>query len=428
MARLSVSILAGAALAAGAAAFAQSWPQFGGPNRDFKAATTGLATSWPAAGPRALWSRDLGEGYSGLAVEGGVLYTMYRPAKGVLGAAWDRITGAGGSPEVVAALDAATGKTVWEHAYDAPFPSGMSLEFGPGPHATPLVAGPLVFAAGSSGKLHALDKKTGKVAWTHDLWREHGGKVQDRGYSCSPLAYGNTVVLTVGGSGQALMAFDQKTGAVAWKNHSFDPGPSSPVLIAVDGQEQLVVFHADGVAGVDPRGGPLHWSHPHRTDWGLNIALPVWGPDNILFLSSAYSSGSRALHLSQAGGRTTVKELWSTNRLRVHFGTAVRVGDHVYGPSGDFGPAVLTALDVKTGQVAWQDRAGLARVNFALADGKLVMLDEEGVLALATATPRGVTVHARATVFSGRCWTAPAVVGRTVYVRDRVAIKAFDLG
>ena len=420
-------------LAAGAAGTAQpqapsaGWPQWGGPNRDFKAASAGLSAAWPSSGPREVWSRPLGDGYSAIAESGGTLYTLYRPAKGFVQAIVEKVWPSGSSPEVVVALDAASGRTLWEHAYDAPEVSGMNMEYGPGPHATPLVVDGLVYAVGATGKLHALDQKTGRVVWSHDLYKDLGGKVLYRGYSCSPVAYQDTVILTLGGRGQAVVAFDRRDGRVAWKAHDFAPSPSSPLLINVDGQDQLVVFYADGIAGVDPKGGPLFWSHSHQTQYGLNISMPVWGPDNLLFLSSAYTGGSRMLRLSQAAGRTTVAEQWFTPKMRVHIGNVLRLGDRVYGSSGDFGPAFVTALDVRTGDVAWQSR-NFARANFVHADGKLIVLDEDGTLALTSITPTGLDVNAKATVLTNKAWTVPTLVGTRLYLRDRATIKALELG
>src|SRR5262245_25840524 len=179
------------------AATAQSWPQWGGPQRNFMVDAKGLAETWPAGGPKRLWSRELGEGHSSIVVDQGRLYTMYSR----------------GGQEFVVALDAATGKTVWETGYAAPT-TGLKLENGNGPHSTPLVVGNLLFTVGVIGKLQAFEKQTGAVVWSHDLYQEYGGTRMGRGYSCSPLAYKNTVIVTVGGAGQALMAFDQKTGAV----------------------------------------------------------------------------------------------------------------------------------------------------------------------------------------------------------------------
>lgn len=395
-------------LFAGAQAQAE-WPQWGGPNRNFISTSKGLAASWPATGPRQLWSRPLGQGHSSIVVDRITLYTMYSQ----------------GDQEVVVALAADTGKTLWEHKYDAPT-AGMNYKEGLGPHATPLLVGNLLYAVGALGNLHALDKKTGKVVWSHDLWKEYGGTKRDRGYSCSPLAYKKTIILPVGGTGQALIAFNQTDGTIAWKNQTLDVSPSSPIIINVDGQEQMVAFLGKTITGIDPNNGELLWSHPHVTDWGLNISTPIWGDDNLLFVSSAYSGGSRVLKLQNNGGKTTVTELWFNNRMRVHHGTTIRVGDHVYGSSGDFGPAFFAGVNVKTGEIAFQDRS-FPKTNFVLAEGRLIILDEDGNLALATVSPAGLKVISKFSLLKNLAWTAPTLVGTKLYVRDRQTIAALDL-
>ena len=258
------------------------------------------------------------------------------------------------------------------------------------------------------------------------MWKEYGGTPMGRGYSCSPVAYKNTIILTLGGNGQTLIAFNQKDGTVAWKNQSLDLSPSSPMIINVDGQDQLLMFLGKVVAGLDPNNGNLLWSHPHVTEWGLNITMPVWGKDNLLFISSAYNGGSRVLKLAQKDGKTAVQELWFQNRLRVHHGNAIRIGDYIYGSSGDFGPAFFAAVNIKTGEVLYQDRS-FPKTTFLLADGKFIMLDEDGNLALATATPAGLKVISKASIMKNLAWTVPTLVGTKLYLRDRRTIAAFDL-
>jgi outer membrane protein assembly factor BamB len=386
------------------------WPQWGGPHRNFVSDAKGLAAAWPEGGPRRLWSRELGEGYSAIAAAGGRLYTMTRR----------------GGREVAVALDAETGKTLWEYAYDAPFSAEYSMENGPGPHATPTVAGGRVFTAGATGKLHALDARTGKLLWAHDLMSEYKGTVRTNGFACSPLAYRDTVIMQVGGQGHALMAFRQRDGAVAWRRHDFRNSPSSPLLINVDGQEQLVAFMYDAIVGVDPSDGALLWSHPHQSEFGLNVATPVWGEGNLLFVSSSYGGGSRVLRLTRAAGKSSAEEVWAHQLMRVHYGNAVRLGDFVYGSSGDFGTAPLTAVNVRTGKVAWRDRT-LARASLLSAEGRLILLDEDGNLALATPTPEGLKVHSRAALLQTNAWTVPTLAGTRLYVRDRKTIVALDL-
>lgn len=416
---LAFALLSGLASINLSAQTAPAWPQFGGPFRNFTAPSKGLASTWPTGGPRKIWSRALGEGYSGIAVDAGKLYTMYRVSAAQAGSKFDR--------EVIVALDAQNGKTLWEEAYDAPFEPGMKMENGPGPHVTPLILGNQVYTVGITGKFYCKDKNTGKTLWYHDLLKEYQAPRRDRGYSCSPVAYKETVILPVGGTGQALMAFNQKDGSVVWKKHDLTSSPSSPIIINVDGQDQLVAFLGDVIAGLDPNNGALLWSHPHKTDWGLNISLPVWSEGNLLFCTSAYSGGSRLLQLSQHAGKTTVKQLWFTNRMRIHIGNAVRVGDYIYGSSGDFGPAFFSAVDIKTGQVAWQNR-GLSKASFVYADGKFFLVDEDGNVALATVSPSGLQIQSKVPLLSHIAWTAPSLVENTLYVRDRKNLMALDVG
>jgi outer membrane protein assembly factor BamB len=224
-----------------------------------------------------------------------------------------------------------------------------------------------------------------------------------------------------------VAAFDQQTGALVWKAGTLQPSPASPILIDVDGQVQVVVFGGDLVAGIDPVSGRTLWAHPHKTDFGLNISTPVWSSaDHLLLISSAYGIGARALELRQAAGKTTVVEKWHSPRMRVHIGTIIRSGDYAYGSTGDFGPAFLTAINLKTGEIAWQDRA-FARAQLLYADGKLIVLDEEGTLGLATVSPQGLKILARAPVLERLAWTPPTLTGTTLYVRDRRSIAAFDL-
>lgn len=387
---------------------AQEWPQWGGPRRDFKLDVKGLAGSWPETGPRQLWKRDLGEGYSSIAAESGSLYTMYEK----------------GEQEIVIALDAASGKTLWEYAYHAPITVNMSRA--PGPRATPLVTGNLLFTVGATGKLHCLDKRTGKLVWGHDLFTEFKGYVQDEYYSASPLAYKNTIIVPVGAAGGSIMAFNQKDGAVVWKNLDFKISYASPILIRVDGQEQVALVMEEDIIGINPGNGELLWSKPHKNRTKTNVSTPVWDEDQLLFCSSAYDSGSRALRLTRTGDKTNVEEVWFQRQMRVHMGNAIRIGEMVYGSSGDFGPTPFTAINVKTGQILWQDR-NVSKVSFIYADGRFIMLGEDGDLILATPDTQGLKIHAKVSLLTKTAWTHPTLAGKKLYLRDRQTIMALNL-
>jgi hypothetical protein len=147
----------------------------------------------------------------------------------------------------------------------------------------------------------------------------------------------------------------------------------------------------------------------------------------VLLVSSGYNQGTRALKLTRQGAETQVEEVWFTARLKIMFANALRLGDHLYATHGDFGPAVMTALDVKTGEVVWQER-GFGRSSFVHAEGKTIVIDEDGDLALVRLSPEGMNVVSQTRLFNTVSWTAPALVGTTLYARDREKIVALNVG
>jgi outer membrane protein assembly factor BamB len=403
---------------------AGEWRQWGGPHRNFVSDAKGLADAWPADGPKVRWSRLLGLGHSSIAVDEGRLFTMYRvgqelPRPG----SWD-------AEESVIALNAANGETLWEYKYPS---APLNFRYGAGPHASPLVVGSRVFTAGTNKQIHAFAKNTGRLIWSHDLVKEFGAPptlirpAVKAGYACNPLAYKDTIILHAGGEGQSVMALRQSDGAVVWKSGSFLIAEAAPILIDVGGQKQVVIVGGQTINGLDPDTGRILWSHEHETQGDMNLSMPIWGADNMLIVNSAYNSGSRALRLTMHDKETRVEELWFSKRMRVMFGNAIRIGDHLYGTSGDFGPAFLTALDIKTGESAWQER-GYGRSSLIYADGKAIILDEDGSLILARISPTGVKVLSKTHLFETTSWTVPSLVGATLYARDRAKIVALDLG
>ncbi len=421
---LTVSPLWSAAVIAQSTSALAAWRQWGGPNRNFIVESGALGDTFPEGGPRVIWSRPLGTGHSSILVDEGRLYTMYRSGNGrARQGPWD-------AEEAVVALDATTGKTVWEHKYPS---RREDFSFGAGPHSTPLIVGDRLFTLGTNNQVFALDKRTGRVIWSHDLVKEFDApellirpsvKV---GHACSFIAYRDMVICSVGGPGQSVMAFAQSDGRVVWKSGDFLTSGAAPILIDFAGQEQMVVLGGGTIQGINPANGQILWAFPHDPGNDLNCTTPIWGDDDILFVSSAYKAGSRAIRLRKVADATMPEELWFTNRVRYMFLNAVRLGDYVYGTTGDFGPAFLTALNIKTGQSAWQHR-GFGRASMVYADGKAIIMDEDGDVALAKLTPQGVTILSEAKIFDTTTWTTPTLVGTTLYARDREKIVALDLG
>ncbi|MCH7825106.1 MAG: PQQ-like beta-propeller repeat protein, partial [Acidobacteria bacterium] len=250
-----------------------AWRQWGGPNRDFVIEGPPLADSWPAGGPPVLWSRPLGAGHSAILAEDGLLFTMYRVGAATSRGPWNR-------EETVVALDAATGETIWEYTY----PSRVeNFRYGAGPHGTPLIVGDRLFTIGTNKQFYTFDKRTGEVLWHHDLIADFGAPpLQLRptvtaGYGCSPIAYEQTVICTVGGPGQSVMAFNQSDGSVVWRGGDFLFGQAPPALINVDGQEQLVIVGGASINGMDPGTGEVLWAVGHDPGNDLNITAGLWG-------------------------------------------------------------------------------------------------------------------------------------------------------
>jgi len=394
-----------------APATSAGWPQWGGPDRNFVTRSSGLAATWPADGPRRLWQRTLGDGFSAIVSDGRTLYTLYRD----------------GADDVAIAIEAATGKTVWEARYAAPFRETCSEQLGAAPRAAPLIAGDRLITVSAGGLMHSLERQTGKAAWSRDLLAGVPDAVRACGYSSSPLAFEDTIITTAGGKGRGVVALNARSGEPVWQSQDFENGYSSPLIIDLDGRPELIVFTSGEVAGLDPRNGTLEWSRPHAADQGVNVATPIWGPDHLLFVSSAYNGGSRVLKLTRQASGVQVEEVWANRRVRIHFGNAVRFGQRIYASNGDFGAAPFAAIDVNTGDMVWRDRS-VARSTLIGADGKLIILDEDGNLVLATPGESGLTIHGKAAILTNRAWTAPTLCGSILYLRDRKVILALDLG
>ncbi len=375
------------------------WPQWGGPDRDFHSPATGLAAKWPEAGPRRIWERDLGPGYSSIVVDGGRLFTMVQSFDG----------------EVVVALDSATGATLWEHRYLTPTDQP--------PNATPTLAGGRVYAFGYSGMLSALEQDTGKLVWSHDLAQEYAVKRPQFGFASSPLVHGESLILPVGGAGHGVMAFALADGKLLWHQHDLEEIYASPLLIDVEGEAQVVVLATGQILGLDPRTGAALWREPVQGE--QNIATPVWCSDKLLCVTAG-SGGSFGLRFSKADGKTQVERVW-TSAAQITQSTVVRAGDHLYGSTSDESQSYVTAIHAGTGEIAWKE-PGFSVANLVAADGKILLLDAEGVLGLATASPEAWRVSSRVTALQPQSFTAPTVAGRTLYLRDLKKIVALDLG
>ena len=219
----------------------------------------------------------------------------------------------------------------------------------------------------------------------------------------------------------------QDDGSVVWQSGYFMVSHSPAGLIMVDNELQLVVFAGQAVHGLNPDTGEILWAHAHDAGNDFNFQVPMWGDNNVLFMSSGYIGGSRAIQLTRDGDTTTTNELWYDPRLRFTFLNPLRLGDFIYGTSGQSATAIMTATHVATGETAWRAR-GFSRANMLYADGKAFVLQEDGTLSMVTLSPSGMNILGETELFNTTSWTVPTLVGSTLYARDREQIVALDLG
>jgi outer membrane protein assembly factor BamB len=238
-----------------ATASAADWPQFLGPARNGISPETGLMKTWPAHGPKEVWRVKGGVGMSGMAISGGKLMTLVQKD----GQQW------------LLALDAKTGKSLWE----TPLAPEYKNQMGNGPRSTPTIAGDQIFVYTGEGILIAASAKDGKILWQHHPVKELGGEPAEYGMACSPLVVGSQVIVTPGTAGAAVVAYDAKSGKLAWKAGDDPAGYSSPALLKVGGREQIVVFTGASAIGLTPGTGELLWRYPYETDFNCNIATPL---------------------------------------------------------------------------------------------------------------------------------------------------------
>ena len=382
-------------------AAAGDWPQIRGADRDGSSAETGLARSWTAAGPRLVWKKTTGEGFSGIAVAGGRLYT---------GAAF-------GDLEHALCLDAATGEEVWR----TPIGKKFTEDFGNGPRSTPTVVGGRVYVASSYGDVHALDAATGKVIWSVDLQKAYGAPVPQRGYSPSPLVDGDLVLVEAGGTeGRWLVALEAATGKLRWSVGDGPAGYSSPIAVTIDGVEQYVfVRRAEPqIISVKPDGSQ-YWTHQ---GWPASITMPMFVPPDRIFISASDDGGAVLLKVSDKKGKAVVEEVWRNRLMKNHFNGSVRVGDFIYG----FDNGTFKCVSAATGEQRWAHR-GLGKGSLLAADGLLLVLSDQGVLVLAEATPDGYVEKGRVQALEGRTWTAPSLAAGNVCMRDHDEIACYDV-
>jgi outer membrane protein assembly factor BamB len=390
---------------------AAEWPQILGPNRNGISAETNLLDQWPTDGPQEIWRVRGGVGMSGLAISRGRLITVVQRD----------------GNQTVVALDAKTGKPIWEQVVAPQYRNGM----GDGPRATPTIVGDQVFIFTGEGILLALGFKDGKIQWTHNVLKELNGKEADYGMACSPLVVGDHVIITSGAPEATVVAYDTKTGKQAWATGDDVAGYSSPALLNVGGKLQVVVYTGGSVLGLDPQTGASLWRYPYETNYECNIAIPLSVKGQV-FISSGENHGSALLSLKPKGKTFDVSEVWvsqgTKSVLRTEWQTAILLDGYLYGMDnvGGAGPIThLTCINAETGERAWQ-QLRFGKGNLIAADGKLWISTMKGELVLVRATPKNYEEIGRKVVI-GTTRQAPALADGLLYLRDDKEIVCLDV-
>ena len=379
-----------------------SYPQFLGPARDGTLAGPRLARDWSAHPPRQLWRQPVGEGWSGFAVQGNVAITQEQH----------------GGEERVVAYDVQTGRALWSHADNARYSNVIA---GTGPRSTPTVGAGRVFTMGGTGILNALDLATGRRLWTHDVIKENEGNLPEWGKSCSPLVVDGRVIVSAGGAGRSLVAYDAASGERVWAAGSDGASYSSPVLLTLGGRTQVVILNRSSVAGHDPATGALLWEQPFPSEQP-NVASPIALPGDRLLVSAGYGIGSKLYRLAAGGSGLQATMGWESPRLKSKFANMVFRGGYVYG----LDDGVLTCLDPTTGERRWKSgRYGHGQL--LLVAGLLVVQTEEGEVVLIDPSPDAHRELTRFAVLSGKTWNPPALAGRRLLVRNDREAAAYEL-
>jgi outer membrane protein assembly factor BamB len=388
-------------------AVASDWPQFLGPTRNGVSPETGLTTAWSKEGPPVLWQRRVGRGWSSPVVVGNRLILFHRR----------------GEKEVVECLDASNGKEQWKFEYPTAYVDDFN--FDPGPRSTPLIEGDRVYTLGAEGRMHCLELATGKKIWDRPLNDEYKVRKGFFGVATSPVLEGDLLLLNIGGRDAGIVALHKDSGKEVWRATNHAASYSSPVVATIDGVRHALFFSREGIVSLDPANGKerfsKHWRS--RMDASVNAASPVV-VGNEVFFSACYDTGAILLTARKDG----FDEVWNNDEsMANHYGTSIYNDGYLYGFHGrQETKAHLHCIEWKTGKVQWtRERFGCGSIIRAGDD--LIILTEDGDLALVAATPKVYNQKARAHVLGTGCRAQIALANGRLYARDTLRLVCVEL-
>jgi len=382
---------------------AAEWPGFRGPGRDGIARGVRIKTDWTASPPIQLWRRPIGPGWSSFAVSGDLLYTQEQR----------------GEDEIVACYKVTTGEPVWQHRDAVRF---WESNGGAGPRATPILNNGRVYTFGATGILNALDAGNGAVVWSRNVASESNTKIPGWGFSSSPLVVDDLVIVAAAGK---LVGYDIGTGKLRWLGPARGGGYSSPHRATIDGVAQILLLSAAGATSVAPADGTVLWEDAWPD--GTAIVQPALIADGDILISvtgAAAGLGTRRLAVAHGPGGWKVAERWTSTGLKPYFNDFVLHQGHAFGFDG----SILACIDLQDGKRKWKGgRYGNGQLVLLPDQDLLLVLSEEGELALVGATTEGFRELARFPAIEGKTWNHPALVGDCLLVRNGEEMVAFRL-
>ena len=378
-------------------AMGQDWPQWRGPNRDGSISVFDVPASWPV-GLTEQWKVEVGFGYATPILVGDRVYVFARQ----------------GDDEVMLALDAGSGETLWRTSYDATFNMmPATRRHGPGPKSTPTYADERLFTLGISGIVTAFDADTGR-----QLWQMPGGAVQPTYHTGqSPFVDGDLMILHVGGQDAgALTAFEVATGDIRWSWDGDGPAYGSPIVAELEGVRQIITFTQENFVGVSAETGALLWRRPYTTPSTTTSQTPYIYRNDLI--EAGRDNGITRVRVVREGNAWTTENVWHTDEVSLHMTNGVIVDGVLFGLS-HLNSGQYFGLDLDTGEVLWTSPPRQADNAAIVSAGRTIFsLEADAELVIMPHSRTGFEPMQRYEVATSATWAQPTLAGNRLFIKD----------